>query len=212
MGDLPGFSPTLGWSRHWVPSQKSSVDVTKMLVAHPPSGATMQPSNWPQRQHLSNFLSVLAFPSSRSWRVPTSLKSQFVPSFQKIFWPRWPPWLWVDLGLFLCPKKFRPQQLLIFLKFMLPFWNFVKFLKCCIQFYILWNFWNFYPVLKICRNLVNIWNFVPCFEILWNFWNFVPRFEIFVKYLEQTSVLRGLGWSMAQGTAGQKAMVEELGI
>ena len=142
----------------------------------------------------------------------SSLKSQFVLSFQKIFWPRRPPWLWVDLGLFLCPKKFRPQQLLIFLKFMLPFWNFVKFLKCCIQFYILWNFWNFYPVLKICRNLVNIWNFVPCFEILWNFWNFVPRFEIFVKYLEQTSVLRGPGWSKAQGTVGQKAMVEELGI
>ena len=44
MGDLPGFSPTLGWSRHWVPSQKSSVDVTKMLVAHPP---VVQPCNLP---------------------------------------------------------------------------------------------------------------------------------------------------------------------
>ena len=49
MGDLPGFSPTLGWTRHWVKTQESSADVTNMLVTHPPQrhNGNHLPVSWP---------------------------------------------------------------------------------------------------------------------------------------------------------------------
>ena len=75
----------------------------------------------------------------------SSLKSQFVLSFQKIFWPRRPPWLWVDLGLFLCQNFFCTTLFSTTLDFFEFLWKFVKLLKFCEIFEIL------YPILKLCE-------------------------------------------------------------
>ena len=174
MGDLPGFSPTLGWSRHWVPSQKSSVDVTKMLVAHPP---VVQPCNLPIG-HNGNIYQI---------SYPFWLFHLQDPEGSLLRWSH---------GLSRASKKyFDLDDPPIFLNFapcfeiLRNFWNFVP----CFE--ILPHFWNFVPFFEI---LPNFWNFVPFFKILQIFEILYPVlesreiFEILYPVLKSCEIFENL--------------------
>ena len=102
-------------------------------------------SKWSDRTGKSKVHSVLD--SLKAFFSFPSLKSQFVLSFQKIFWPQRPPRLLVDLGLFLCQKK--------------------------LDLYNSWFSWNLCYTFEILWNFVSSFIFCEIFEIFTLFWKFV---------------------------------------